>query len=63
MRLLCNIGGHDMTIINTSPDRIIQIGYEGEDRVTVLRIQISQYSSASTLIPAGTKIKIIGIRL
>lgn len=52
-----------MTIINTSPDRIIQIGYEGEDRVTVLRIQISQYSSASTLIPAGTKIKIIGIRL
>ena len=28
-----------MTIINTSPDRIIQIGYEGEDRVTVLRFR------------------------
>jgi uncharacterized protein YoxC len=26
-----------MTIINTSPDRPIQLGYEGEDRVTVLR--------------------------
>ena len=25
-----------MTIINTSPDRPIQLGYEGEDRVTVL---------------------------
>jgi len=28
-----------MTIINTSPDRIIQLGYEGEDRVTVLRFR------------------------
>ena len=30
-----------MTIINTSPDRIIQLGYEGEDRVTVLRFRYS----------------------
>ena len=28
-----------MTIINVSPDRTIQIGYEGEDRVTVLRFR------------------------
>ena len=28
-----------MTIINTSPDRLIQLGYEGEDRVTVLRFR------------------------
>ena len=28
-----------MTIINTTPDRIIQLGYEGEDRVTVLRFR------------------------
>lgn len=28
-----------MTIINTNPDRIIQLGYEGEDRVTVLRFR------------------------
>ena len=28
-----------MTIINTSPDRVIQLGYEGEDRVTVLRFR------------------------
>lgn len=28
-----------MTIINTSPDRIIPLGYEGEDRVTVLRFR------------------------
>ena len=28
-----------MTIINTSPDRPIQLGYEGEDRVTVLRFR------------------------
>ena len=28
-----------MTIINTSPDRTIQLGYEGEDRVTVLRFR------------------------
>ena len=28
-----------MTIINASPDRTIQIGYEGEDRVTVLRFR------------------------
>ena len=31
-----------MTIINTNPDRVIQLGYEGEDRVTVLR---SRYSA------------------
>ena len=30
-----------MTIINASPDRIIQLGYEGEDRVTVLRFRYS----------------------
>ena len=30
-----------MTIINTSPDRSIQLGYEGEDRVTVLRFRYS----------------------
>ena len=30
-----------MTIINTSPDRTIQLGYEGEDRVTVLRFRYS----------------------
>ena len=30
-----------MTIINTNPDRIIQLGYEGEDRVTVLRFRYS----------------------
>jgi len=30
-----------MTIISTSPDRTIQIGYEGEDRVTVLRFRYS----------------------
>ena len=30
-----------MTIINTSPDRIIQIGYEGEDKVTILRFSYS----------------------
>ena len=30
-----------MTIINTSPDRPIQLGYEGEDRVTVLRFRYS----------------------
>ena len=28
-----------MTIINTNPDRLIQLGYEGEDRVTVLRFR------------------------
>lgn len=28
-----------MTIINATPDRIIQLGYEGEDRVTVLRFR------------------------
>ena len=28
-----------MTIINTSPDRPIRLGYEGEDRVTVLRFR------------------------
>ena len=28
-----------MTIINASPDRTIQLGYEGEDRVTVLRFR------------------------
>jgi len=28
-----------MTIINASPDRPIQLGYEGEDRVTVLRFR------------------------
>ena len=28
-----------MTIINTSPDRPIQLGYEGEDKVTVLRFR------------------------
>ena len=28
-----------MIIINTSPDRPIQLGYEGEDRVTVLRFR------------------------
>lgn len=28
-----------MTIINTSPNRPIQLGYEGEDRVTVLRFR------------------------
>lgn len=28
-----------MTIISTSPDRPIQLGYEGEDRVTVLRFR------------------------
>lgn len=28
-----------MTIINVSPDRHIQLGYEGEDRVTVLRFR------------------------
>jgi uncharacterized protein YoxC len=28
-----------MTIINTNPDRPIQLGYEGEDRVTVLRFR------------------------
>ena len=28
-----------MMIINTSPDRPIQLGYEGEDRVTVLRFR------------------------
>ena len=30
-----------MTIINTSPDRTIQIGYEGEDKVTILRFSYS----------------------
>lgn len=30
-----------MTIINTSPDRTVQLGYEGEDRVTVLRFRYS----------------------
>ena len=30
-----------MTIINASPDRTIQVGYEGEDRVTVLRFRYS----------------------
>ena len=30
-----------MTIINTSHDRPIQLGYEGEDRVTVLRFRYS----------------------
>ena len=30
-----------MTIINASPDRTIQLGYEGEDRVTVLRFRYS----------------------
>ena len=30
-----------MTIINASPDRPIQLGYEGEDRVTVLRFRYS----------------------
>lgn len=28
-----------MTIINASPDRTIQLGYEGEDKVTVLRFR------------------------
>jgi len=28
-----------MTIISTSPDRTIQLGYKGEDRVTVLRFR------------------------
>ena len=28
-----------MTIINATPDRTIQLGYEGEDRVTVLRFR------------------------
>ena len=31
-----------MTIINTSPDRPIQLGYEGEDRVTVLRFRYGE---------------------
>ena len=30
-----------MTIINATPDRTIQLGYEGEDRVTVLRFRYS----------------------
>lgn len=30
-----------MTIINASPDRTIQIGYEGEDKVTILRFSYS----------------------
>ena len=30
-----------MTIINASPDRTIQIGYEGEDRVMILRFRYS----------------------
>lgn len=29
-----------MTIINTSPDRIIQLGYEGEDRAIALYLNI-----------------------
>lgn len=28
-----------MTIINTNPDRVIQLGYEGEDKVTILRFR------------------------
>ena len=31
-----------MTIINTNLDRIIQIGYEGEDKVTILRFSYSK---------------------
>ena len=31
-----------MTIINASPDNIIQLGYEGEDRVTVLRVRYGE---------------------
>ena len=31
-----------MTIINTSPDRPIQLGYEGEDKVTILRFSYSK---------------------
>ena len=30
-----------MTIIDTSPDRPIQLGYEGEDRVMILRFSYS----------------------
>ena len=30
-----------MTIINTSPNKLIQIGYEGEDKVTILRFSYS----------------------
>ena len=31
-----------MIIINASPDNIIQLGYEGEDRVTVLRVRYGE---------------------
>ena len=31
-----------MTIINASPDNIIQLGWEGEDRVTVLRVRYGE---------------------
>ena len=30
-----------MTVINTSPNKLIQIGYEGEDKVTILRFSYS----------------------
>lgn len=30
-----------MTIINVSPNRLVQIGYEGEDKVTILRFSYS----------------------
>ena len=40
-----------MTIINTSPDRPIQLGYEGEDRVTVVYVD---YTSALTAIGGGS---------
>lgn len=31
-----------MTIINVSPNRLVQIGYEGEDKVTILRFSYSE---------------------
>lgn len=31
-----------MTIINISPNKLIQIGYEGEDKVTILRFGYSK---------------------
>ena len=31
-----------MTIINVSPNRLVQLGYEGEDRVTILRFGYSE---------------------
>ena len=30
-----------MTIINVSQNRLVQIGYEGEDKVTILRFSYS----------------------